>query len=138
MKLDRNARVHKEGVEENVVFAKSVDKPKPQANISGRSCDEDIRDGHIDDDDLRMLADAVKESGRGCIFKWRKIDTMFRISMAHIRRHYAEHGSFGLGNDKGIFVHGGSRRGRYEVLNHYDAFLVHKSPFQHEQFGWVC
>lgn len=128
---DRNGKEGtKEGVEENIEFAKSVDKAKAagkpylvEAAIGGHA------PVTLDDDALRMLADAVKESGRGLHIH--VAEDRYDVSDSHgtyqkdIMQRMAD---FGLVNDKGIFVHGVHLGAAdIEVLNHYDAFLVHNA-----------
>lgn len=120
----------KEGVEENIEFAQSVDKAKAAGQ---RYLVEAAIGGHapvtLDDDALRMLADAVKETGRGLHIH--VAEDRYDVSDSHgtyqkdIMQRLAE---FGLVNDKGIFVHGVHLGAPdIEILNQHDAFLVHNA-----------
>ena len=128
---DRNGKDGtKEGVEENIEFAKSVDKAKAAGK---RYLVEAAIGGHapvtLDDDALRMLAEAVKETGRGLHIH--VAEDRYDVSDSHgkyqkdIMQRMAD---FGLVTDKGIFVHGVHLGAAdIEVLNQYDAFLVHNA-----------
>jgi len=128
---DRNGKDGtKEGVEENIEFAKGVDKDKAE----GKRClVEAAIGGHapvtLDDEALSMLADAIKSTGRGIHIH--VAEDRYDVSYSHdlYRKDIMKRmEDFGLVNDKAIFVHGVHLGDPdIEILNNHDAFLIHNA-----------
>lgn len=128
---DRNGKADmKEGVKENVEFAKSVDKAKTEDK---RYLVEAAIGGHapftLDDEALSMLADAVESTGRG--FHVHVAEDRYDVSYSHhlyekdIIQRLAD---FNLVNEKALFAHcvhlGESD---IQLLNGHDAFVLHNA-----------
>ncbi len=120
----------KEGVEENIRFAKEID--------SGIKAGKDhLVDAHIGghapctipDEGMEMIADAVKQTGRG--LHLHVAEDRYDVSQSHIV--YGQDivkrlDSFGMLNDKTILVHGiYLSPEEIEILNGHDGFLVHNA-----------
>lgn len=120
----------KEGVEENIRFAKEIDR-----DIAAGK--EHLVDAHvgghapctIPDEGMEMMADAVKSTSRG--LHLHVAEDRYDVSQSHLV--YGQDivkrlDSFGMLNDKTILVHGiYMNREEIELLNSYDGFLVHNA-----------
>ncbi len=120
----------KEGVEENIRFAKEID-----GDI--KSGKEHLVDAHIGghapctitDEGMEMMADAVRQTGRG--LHLHVAEDRYDVSQSHLV--YGQDivkrlDSFGILNDKTILVHGiFLSPEEIEILNSYDGFLVHNA-----------
>ncbi len=119
----------KEGIQENIRFAKEIDKEvssgeKPHlvdAHIGGHApCT-------IPDEGLVMMAEAVKETGRG--LHLHVAEDRYDVSQSHLvygKDIVKRLDSIGLLNEKTILVHGIYLSSEeIEILNSYDGFLVH-------------
>ncbi len=120
----------REGVEENIRFAKEID----QDIAAGR---EHLVDAHIGghapctipDEGMEMMADAVKSTKRG--LHLHVAEDRYDVSQSHLvysRDIVKRLDSFGMLNDKTILVHGiYLNLEEIEILNSYDGFLVHNA-----------
>ncbi len=120
----------KEGVEENIRFAREIDAEaasgKPHlvdAHIGGHApCT-------IPDEGMEMMAAAVKETGRG--LHLHVAEDRYDVSQSHLM--YGKDivkrlDSFGILNEKTILVHGiFLSPEEIEILNSHDGFLVHNA-----------
>ncbi len=120
----------KEGVEENIRFAKEIDR-----DIAAGK--EHLVDAHIGghapctipNEGMEMMADAVKSTARG--LHLHVAEDRYDVSQSHLV--YGQDivkrlDSFGMLNDKTILVHGiYMNREEIELLNSYDGFLVHNA-----------
>ncbi|PIE36206.1 chlorohydrolase [candidate division KSB3 bacterium] len=128
---DRNGKVGmKEGVEENIAFAKSVDKTKVEGQ---RYLVEAAIGGHapftLDDEAFARLADAVKTTGRG--FHVHVAEDRYDVSAAH---HLYEKDIMwrleeaGLLNEKALLAHCVHlNESDIEIVNAHDAFVLHNA-----------
>ena len=128
---DRNGSDQmKEGVEENIRFAREIDAEaasgKPHlvdAHIGGHApCT-------IPDEGMEMMAAAVKETGRG--LHLHVAEDRYDVSQSHLvygKDIVKRLDSFGILNEKTILVHGiFLSPEEIEILNSHDGFLVHNA-----------
>ncbi len=120
----------KEGVEENIRFAREIDAEaasgKPHlvdAHIGGHApCT-------IPDEGMEMMAAAVKETGRG--LHLHVAEDRYDVSQSHLvygKDIVKRLDSFGILNEKTILVHGiFLSPEEIEILNSHDSFLVHNA-----------
>ncbi len=120
----------KEGVEENIRFAREIDAEaasgKPHlvdAHIGGHApCT-------IPDEGMEMMAAAVKETGRG--LHLHVAEDRYDVSQSHLvygKDIVKRLDSFGILNEKTILVHGiFLSPEEIEILNSHDGFLVHNA-----------
>jgi len=128
---DRNGRAGlKAGVEENIEFAKSVDRAKANGQ---RYLVEAAIGGHapftLDDEALSMLADAITTTGRG--FHVHVAEDRYDTSYSHHR--YGQDilqrlEEFGLVNEKSLFAHCVHvNESDIDIINAHDAFVLHNA-----------
>jgi len=126
---DRNRGMDevKEGVKENIRFAKEVDKKKKE----GKVLCEAMIGGHapftIPDEGLEMIASAMKETGRGSHIHVAEGD--YDVLQSH-HAHYSDIiprlDKYGVINSKSMMVHGiYLGEGEVEVINERNAFFAH-------------
>ena len=119
------------GVEENIRFAKSIDLEKAAGNSPHLV--EAAIGGHapftISDAGLQLLAEAVKETGRG--IHLHIAEDLYDVSVSHHQYQkdlVVRLNDFGLINDRSILVHGLFLSNEdIEILNMQDGFLVHNA-----------
>lgn len=129
---DRNggAKELRAGVDENIAFAKRVQKQKESG---GRYLMEAHIGGHapftISDEGLEMMASAVKETGRGIHLHIAEDKADLDHSLVTYGKRLLDRvDSFGLLNEKAILVHGiFLSEEEISILNERDAFLVHNA-----------
>ncbi|MCG8480459.1 MAG: putative aminohydrolase SsnA [Spirochaetales bacterium] len=119
----------REGVEENVAFAKRIDDERAAGTWSGLT--EALIGGHapatLPDDGLTMVADACEATGRG--FHVHVAEDIYDASHSHIT--YGKDliprlMDFGLIDERSLIAHGTHLSSReVELLNGRDAFLLH-------------
>ncbi len=115
----------RQGVEENVSFAKEVDSGKGEYLV------EALIGGHapftIPDDGLTLLADAVRETGRGIhIHVAEDVYDAVNSHEVYGKDVLERLAGYGLLNSRGIVVHGLYLSDKdVRILNDHDCFLVH-------------
>jgi putative selenium metabolism protein SsnA len=127
---DRNGtRGMKQGVDENVAFAKRIDREKAEGRWSGLM--EAHIGGHapntLSEESLELLAGAVRDTGRG--LHLHVAEDRYDVSHSHAvygRDIMARLDDHGLLNEKTILVHGLYLSAEeIGLLNERDGFLVH-------------
>ncbi len=130
---DRNGGIEemRRGVEENVNFAKLIDAEKAKGDVPY------LVEAHIGahapftvaNEGLEMMAQAIKETGRGMHIHC--AEDLYDVSFSH--HHYGQDiverlDSFGLINNKTILGHALYLSDRdIEILNERDGFLTHQA-----------
>ncbi|MZP30043.1 putative aminohydrolase SsnA [Heliobacterium undosum] len=130
---DRNSGLKEveAGVEENIAFAKLCEKDRQAGN--GHYLVEAMIGGHapvtMPDEALRLMAEAVKETGRGIHVHVAED----RYDVSHSHHHYgkdivARLHNFGLINDKALLVHGVHLSDEdVRLINENNAYLAHNA-----------
>jgi putative selenium metabolism protein SsnA len=117
------------GVDENIAFARAIDREKSEGTWSGLM--EAHIGGHapctIPDEGLRLIADASETTGRG--FHVHLAEDRWDVSHSHMtygRDLIPRLDEFGLVNEKSLLVHGVFlNAAEVRTINERDAFLVH-------------
>jgi putative selenium metabolism protein SsnA len=127
---DGDAEIER-GVAENIRFAKSIDAEK--ASGSSEYLVEAAIGGHapftISDAGMQLMAEAVKETGRG--IHLHIAEDVYDVSVSHHQYQkdlVVRLNDFGLINNRSILVHGLFLSNEdLEILNIQDGFLVHNA-----------
>lgn len=120
-----------QGLQENLLFAREIDAQRRDGSWNGL-CEAAIG-AHapftVDDDAMKMIADAVQASGRGVHIHTAEDSYDVSHSHHHYRKDIIERlDGFGLLNNRSILVHGVHlREDELEMLNLLDSFLIHNA-----------